>query len=299
MPNHVTNIMDVKGPEKDVEAFCKAVSSNNPKLREYTEKEMKAIIARAEAKLKEEPNNFIQHDLSQAQEALKDLDKSIGTLDFNGTIPTPIEVRNTTSPPQDDEEKKQQERNKEKYGSPNWYDWSVANWGTKWNAYDVRDIEDLETESGQKTLRYRFDTAWSPPGNWLEATSSLFPSLEFTDCWRSEGGGSGKIIVREDSYDEEEMPEHDWLMEFDEAYRDEYEFITEGEYGKVIKQYLEANSCDWSYLEEVFLNRIGDRELPLFLSFKWYCCGDKYEERCKNCGGIKTPARRISWSEKE
>ena len=26
--------------------------------------------------------------------------------------------------------------NLEKYGYPTWYEWSIATWGTKWNAYD-------------------------------------------------------------------------------------------------------------------------------------------------------------------
>ena len=39
-----------------------------------------------------------------------------------------------------------------------WYDWRLANWDTKWDAYDVvvtdDDIEQVEIE---------FNTAWSPP----------------------------------------------------------------------------------------------------------------------------------------
>ena len=44
---------------------------------------------------------------------------------------------------------------KEKYGFDNWYDWRVANWGTKWNACD--SAYDEETEM------VKFDTAWSIP----------------------------------------------------------------------------------------------------------------------------------------
>lgn len=40
-----------------------------------------------------------------------------------------------------------------KYGYLDWYDWSVANWGTKWNSYDV-------SASGTEV---RFHTAWSAP----------------------------------------------------------------------------------------------------------------------------------------
>ena len=44
---------------------------------------------------------------------------------------------------------------KEKYSFDNWYDWRVANWGTKWNACD--SAYDEETEM------VKFDTAWSIP----------------------------------------------------------------------------------------------------------------------------------------
>lgn len=46
----------------------------------------------------------------------------------------------------------------EAHGHTSWYGWSIQNWGTKWNAYDVRIIEHTEDR-----LMFFFDTAWSPP----------------------------------------------------------------------------------------------------------------------------------------
>ena len=40
----------------------------------------------------------------------------------------------------------------------NWYDWSIANWGTKWDAYDVRT-----QRIADNTLYVMMETAWSPP----------------------------------------------------------------------------------------------------------------------------------------
>jgi len=40
----------------------------------------------------------------------------------------------------------------------NWYDWSIENWGTKWDAYEVRTQRISETE-----LYVMLETAWSPP----------------------------------------------------------------------------------------------------------------------------------------
>lgn len=43
-------------------------------------------------------------------------------------------------------------------GHASWYSWSIANWGTKWNAYSFEIIEEREGR-----FEFRFDTAWSPP----------------------------------------------------------------------------------------------------------------------------------------
>ena len=40
----------------------------------------------------------------------------------------------------------------------NWYDWSIANWGTKWDAYEVRT-----QRIADNTLYVMLETAWSPP----------------------------------------------------------------------------------------------------------------------------------------
>lgn len=46
----------------------------------------------------------------------------------------------------------------EECGHVSWYSWSIANWGTKWNAYSFEIVEECEGR-----LEFRFDTAWSPP----------------------------------------------------------------------------------------------------------------------------------------
>jgi len=45
-----------------------------------------------------------------------------------------------------------------KHGADNWYRWSIDNWDTKWNAYDV----DVELD-GMDRIHVNFLTAWSCP----------------------------------------------------------------------------------------------------------------------------------------
>ena len=50
---------------------------------------------------------------------------------------------------------------KKKYGASNWYDWSVKNWGTKWNA--------SEGYFDDEANRLVFNTAWDKPDPILQS----------------------------------------------------------------------------------------------------------------------------------
>lgn len=60
-------------------------------------------------------------------------------------------------------------------GHKGWYDWSSANWGTKWNAYS--SVTDPEGEAD--SCRIKFDTAWSPPRPVLIELAKREPALTF------------------------------------------------------------------------------------------------------------------------
>lgn len=61
--------------------------------------------------------------------------------------------------------------NIKKYGYADWYDWRVANWGTKWDLCDL-----TASQPFADTVLLHFDTAWSPP---IEAYEKL-EALGFT-----------------------------------------------------------------------------------------------------------------------
>ncbi len=69
-------------------------------------------------------------------------------------------VGDDTDPAQIDLEAKEKS-NLAKYGVANWYDFCVANWGTKW---DVDPYDKVMLTEGQKNdITIGFDSAWSPP----------------------------------------------------------------------------------------------------------------------------------------
>lgn len=60
-------------------------------------------------------------------------------------------------------------------------EWSVANWGTKWNAYGYDEYTDY---SGCDELTFK--TAWSVPHPILKKLSELFPNISFKHQWADE-----------------------------------------------------------------------------------------------------------------
>jgi len=69
-----------------------------------------------------------------------------------------------------------------------WYEWSIENWGTKWNASDV----DLDQGDGE--LAFTFDTAWGPCGPVVAALASQFPTLRIIHMYAESGMGFGGIV---------------------------------------------------------------------------------------------------------
>ena len=123
---------------------------------------------------------------------------------FNRIIPMPDELQGTRSPativtqeeydnfkPSKDEElfgigkpitQEMSDKFKKEYGHDNWYDWTNANWGTKWEV-DCSDVN-IDDFGG---VTYNFDTAWGPPEPIYDALKELFPKLEISWFYREDG----------------------------------------------------------------------------------------------------------------
>lgn len=64
---------------------------------------------------------------------------------------------------------------------PNWYDWSIEHWGTKW---DVMDSEITELSDG--AVDVLLITAWECPFTALKEISTMFPELTFEGRYAEE-----------------------------------------------------------------------------------------------------------------
>lgn len=76
----------------------------------------------------------------------------------------------------------------DKYGYVSWYQWSIANWGTKWNSSDTY-LEDIRHFSdGTAMLTFEFSTAWSHPHAIYEKLAIMYPELTVTAQFDEESG---------------------------------------------------------------------------------------------------------------
>jgi hypothetical protein len=111
---------------------------------------------------------------------------------FSELIPCPQELTDTVSGSMGEdkraEHEAQQAANVEKYGYPNWYDFCVNEWGTKWDVgADGNPAQDIPCG-----LMLSFDSAWSPPiGAYEKLTEQGFriramyyePGMAFAGVW--------------------------------------------------------------------------------------------------------------------
>lgn len=61
-------------------------------------------------------------------------------------------------------------------GMPDWWNWRVANWGTKW---DVGGEGCDSTRIDPNTITFNFDTAWSPPLAALEGSEGFDYEIQY------------------------------------------------------------------------------------------------------------------------
>lgn len=82
---------------------------------------------------------------------------------LNEFIPCPQDLIDTVSGFVGEEQEAleaKQEANRAKYGYPTWYEFNVANWGTKW---DVGAGDGSTVDQDANGVVFNFDSAWAPP----------------------------------------------------------------------------------------------------------------------------------------
>ena len=104
--------------------------------------------------------------------AIKRLADAFDAGEFCGTVvPMPEELNITSGflgdPVEQAELERKSKSNKEKYGYANWYDFNVANWGTKWEIGGSGEVAEIDEDG--LSFSAPFESAWSPPTQICEA----------------------------------------------------------------------------------------------------------------------------------
>ncbi len=132
-------------------------------------------------------------------------------------IPCPQALRDTVAGFKGESEREaheaQQRDNIEKHGYKDWYDWQVANWGTKW---DVGGDDGLMQMLSPNTLQASFESAWAPPVNAYEKLCAMGFTIK---AYYDEPGMCfcGVVTGDEDFFDDEY---HEYSGESSETVRE-------------------------------------------------------------------------------
>ena len=214
MPNYCNNSLMVSGDAKELKKFLKKGISEEPMSYSKTgEKELvwrmsnyhptpeplsRTIspardgewvneweVQHAKKRIEEQPSIIAKIeqelgalDLFSTNEQLNDLLDQLKEAKKPIAIPELIPCANGTE--------KDRKTLIKKYGTDNWYDWNIANWGTKWDC----SSSECGYQTDEKTyFSVNFDSAWSPPSNWFYKVAQMYPKLNFKlsyyecGCW--------------------------------------------------------------------------------------------------------------------
>ena len=142
-------------------------------------------------------NNFA---IAGSTESIKDLWESAQAAKglLQAIMPMPEILEGTTSPAPADLDPVLRQTMIAQTGYDNWYDWQVANWGTKWDV-DLEGLEYVDNGDGTASISGWFDSAWAPPIGAYEQLADDFdscviecsyyePGMDFAGFWSSEDG---------------------------------------------------------------------------------------------------------------
>lgn len=104
--------------------------------------------------------------IKQVVDVVKNKDNGSGIFQMNDFVPMPQELEETTAP-QDE---------------PNWYNWRISNWGTKWEL-----DEETQMEIEEKSIGLGYNTAWSPNCDFWTTFSRKYPTLKIYHRYYEEG----------------------------------------------------------------------------------------------------------------
>ena len=165
MPNYVKNILIVEGPSLHVNSMLESIKSEDDEF------DFNKIFPMPKQ---------LEGSRSPAQiVSQREYDK--WERNYNPNAPFQIGRPLT---------KTMQKELIEECGFDNWYDWRIANWGTKWNSNSVQ-ISEPSPGPGKNDISVTiiFETAWASPIPIITYLGNHFPTMSFELTYADEDCG--------------------------------------------------------------------------------------------------------------
>lgn len=109
------------------------------------------------------------------------------------------------------------------YGVADWYQWRLQNWGTKWNTYEYRRLDDNTIE---------FQTAWNGIPNMVRLVAEKFPevTIEYKYADEDWSNNVGSFIFHGDEVEDfspEDCSPEAWELVFELGVANREDFVQE------------------------------------------------------------------------
>ena len=197
MPNHTANNFTVTGPVADVKRFLKQAAGSDKELSFNSLLPLPTVLRNVSSPVRIQPQEEINATWDEWYKR-KDEGK-LEKWELEQGRPMGLGITQDTY-----------NTLMKEYGVSNWYDWSVLNWGTKWDCYDVREWN-IAVADEEMTATIYYETAWSPATQLWLTVSKQYPTLTFFHEFADEGGGflgdetiHNGTVVEENEYDWDE-----------------------------------------------------------------------------------------------
>ena len=212
MPNHVVNRLTVSGDPEIVKELLSNVKDDNTGIGSI---DFNKIIPMPESLRIESGSNSVRGLKAYSEfigEYAPDVAENVDSIDC---IPPESEAAFLRAHPDITpiqwELGKTAFANQVRFGAPTWYEWSIKNWSTKWNAYDCR----FRGNTGDNPELF-FLTAWNAPYRVIKKLAEQYLGLRFVHEWADEciGENCGRGEYSKGHYVKETVPDGDEATSF-------------------------------------------------------------------------------------
>ena len=207
MPNHIENIITLKGNEKQIREMLEVIKNDDYSLETV---DFNKIIPMSES-LNIEAGSRTDRGLKLYKEFIEEClfdRKETDILKISAETLAESEKAYLSKRKDIDSAEwklgKTAWNNIQNYGAPTWYEWCTNNWGTKWNAYGYDEGTDYSASGN-----LHFQTAWSAPHPVIKKLAQMYPDIIFEHEWADEdiGVNCGRKCYSNGGCTEEYYPE--------------------------------------------------------------------------------------------